>query len=220
MRARATSRKRGWCKRLAALLLGGALLTGFLAAPAEAAKTTHASAKPGKKKVHRPSKAHLKIKADLAKAKADDPAGGSELGAASFYGFGFHGRRVATGERFDARALTAASNRYPLGSWVAVRRLDSDRCVMVRINDRMHTHHRTRIIDLSRGAAQRLQMISAGVVLVRVLSLAQAPEEMSEAACLANFAAELPAPPVCENCDPTPGEQPALPAGTMPAEEG
>ena len=48
-------------------------------------------------------------------------------GSASYYGGDFHGRRTATGESFDARGFTAASNRFPLGSWVAVRRLDNSR---------------------------------------------------------------------------------------------
>ena len=89
-------------------------------------------------------------------------------GHASFYGQGFHGRRTATGERFDIRQFTGASNHFPLGSKVAVRRLDNDRCAVVLINDRMHARHRKRVIDVSRGVAEYLDMIRAGVVLVRV----------------------------------------------------
>lgn len=92
-------------------------------------------------------------------------------GIASFYGPGFHGRRTASGEIFDQRGFSAASNRFPLGTWVAVRRLDDDRCVVLRINDRMHPSHRRRIIDVSRGAAETLGMVNAGVVLVRVVPL-------------------------------------------------
>ena len=92
-------------------------------------------------------------------------------GSASYYGQGFHGRRTATGESFDARGFTAASNRFPLGSWVAVRRLDNSRCAIVQVNDRMHGRHRQRIIDVSRGVAEYLDMIRAGVVLVRVAPL-------------------------------------------------
>ena len=92
-------------------------------------------------------------------------------GSASFYGRDFHGRRTATGETFDLRGFTAASNRFPLGTWVAVRRLDNDRCAIVKINDRMHAKHRKRIIDVSRSVAEYLDMIRAGVVLVRVAPL-------------------------------------------------
>ena len=89
-------------------------------------------------------------------------------GSASYYGQDFHGRRTATGETFDTRGFTAASNRFPLGSWVAVRRLDNSRCAIVQVNDRMHARNRKRILDVSRGVAEYLDMIRAGVVLVRV----------------------------------------------------
>lgn len=89
-------------------------------------------------------------------------------GAASFYAYGFQGRRSASGERFDVKALTAATNHYPLGTELAVHRLDTGACVVVRVNDRMHAKHSRRIVDLSRAAAEQLRMISAGVVLVRI----------------------------------------------------
>ena len=52
-----------------------------------------------------------------------------------------------------------------------MRRLDNDRCAIVKVNDRMHAKHRKRIIDVSRGVAEYLDMIRAGVVLVRVAPL-------------------------------------------------
>ena len=107
-------------------------------------------------------------------------------GSASFYGAGFHGRRTATGETFDLRGFTAASNHFPLGSWVAVRRLDSDRCAIVKVNDRMHSRHKRRIIDVSRAVAEYLDMIRAGVVLVRVAPLKGGPR--NDRTCLASFA--------------------------------
>lgn len=108
------------------------------------------------------------------KLATHDPADGL-LGAASFYGYGFQGRRVASGERFDVRALTAASNRFPVGTWLAVNRLSNGRCVAVRVNDRMHASHRLRVVDLSRSAAEQLDMLRDGVVLVRVRALAHPP---------------------------------------------
>jgi len=113
-------------------------------------------------------------------------------GHASFYGHGFQGRRTATGERFDVRAFTGASNRFPLGTMVAVRRLDNDRCAIVKINDRMHAKHQRRVIDVSRGVADYLGMVSAGVILVRVAPLKAGWQGMGEGACLAAFEA----PPV------------------------
>lgn len=90
-------------------------------------------------------------------------------GRASFYSSSFHGRKTASGERYDHQTISAASSRFPLGTTVAVRRVLSARCIVVRINDRMG--HRSRVIDLSREAAVRLGMIDAGVTDVEVTPL-------------------------------------------------
>jgi rare lipoprotein A len=116
-------------------------------------------------------------------------------GSASFYGHGFQGRRTASGERFDVRDFTAASNHFPLGTLVAVRRLDSERCAIVKINDRM-AWHRRRIIDVSRGVAEYLDMIRAGVVLVRVAALKEEDAARDQAACHAAFEPEQ----ECDSC--------------------
>jgi rare lipoprotein A len=105
-------------------------------------------------------------------------------GRASFYSTAFHGRRTASGEAYQHHVISAASNRFPLGTVVAVRRVPSARCVVVRINDRMG--HRKRVIDLSREAAVRLGMIDAGVVDVEVTPL---PKFLvgHESACMLAF---------------------------------
>lgn len=105
-------------------------------------------------------------------------------GKASFYSKAFHGRKTASGERYNHDVISAASNRFPMGTLVAVRRVSSARCVVVRINDRMG--HRSRVIDLSREAAVRLGMIDAGVTEVDVVPL---PDYLigHEHACLLAF---------------------------------
>ena len=117
-------------------------------------------------------------------------------GLASFYGRGFQGRKTATGEIFDVKKFTAASNRFPLGSLVAVRRLDNDRCAVVKVNDRMHAKHRRRVIDVSRGAAEYLGMINAGVVMVRVAALNEGSAVNNAPACQSAFEPE----PPCVDC--------------------
>ena len=107
-------------------------------------------------------------------------------GQASFYGTGFQGHKTSTGEVFDAESFTAASNAFPLGMYVAVRRLDNDRCAIVKVNDRMHARHRRRIIDVSRSVAEYLDMLRAGVVLVRVAALKRG-KEAEAGACRAAF---------------------------------
>ncbi|MBC5764919.1 septal ring lytic transglycosylase RlpA family protein [Ramlibacter sp. GTP1] len=84
-----------------------------------------------------------------------------DRGVASWYGPRFHGRRTASGERFDMHALTAAHPTLPFGTVVRVENPDDGRSVEVRINDR-GPHIKQRIIDLSRAAARALGMLDAG----------------------------------------------------------
>jgi rare lipoprotein A len=86
-------------------------------------------------------------------------------GKASYYSRRLHGRLVATGEVFRNELLTAASNIFPLNSWLAVRRAGG-KCVVVRVNDRMHRRHRERIVDLFYAAAKHLGIIASGVAAV------------------------------------------------------
>ncbi len=100
-----------------------------------------------------------------------EKAGGfSERGVASWYGEDFHGRATASGEPYDMEALTAAHRVLPLGTRVRVRRLDAPGEVTVRINDR-GPFVRDRVIDLSRAAARRLDMIGRGTAPVEVEAL-------------------------------------------------
>lgn len=88
-------------------------------------------------------------------------------GYASYYGGKFHGRKTASGERFDKNALTAAHRSLTFGTWVQVRNLVNGRSVRVRINDR-GPFVRGRIIDVSYAAAKKLGMLRDGIVRVRV----------------------------------------------------
>jgi rare lipoprotein A len=82
-------------------------------------------------------------------------------GKASWYGPGFDGRRTASGERFDMNALTAAHRTLAFGTRVLVRNTQNGREVVVRINDR-GPHIRGRIIDLSKAAAEALDLLQMG----------------------------------------------------------
>lgn len=85
-----------------------------------------------------------------------------ERGQASWYGLRFHGRRTASGERYDQRALTAAHKTLPFGTLVRVRSLVTGKEIEVRVNDR-GPFARGRIIDVSRAAAEALGMTMLGV---------------------------------------------------------
>lgn len=90
-----------------------------------------------------------------------------EEGQATWYGPKHHGGPTASGERYNMHELTAAHRYLRMGTRVSVRNLRNGRSVIVRINDR-GPYGRGRIIDLSYAAAQKLDMIAAGVVPVRV----------------------------------------------------
>jgi rare lipoprotein A len=95
------------------------------------------------------------------------PIGWSETGVASWYGIPYDGRRAASGEIFDMRALTAAHRTLPFNTWLEVTNLDNGKRVDVRINDR-GPFVGGRIIDLSMGAADRIGMVGAGLAKVRL----------------------------------------------------
>ena len=90
-----------------------------------------------------------------------------QVGLASWYGPGFQGNPTASGERFDQNRLTAAHRDLPLGSTVTVTNLDNGRKVTVLINDR-GPYVGGRVIDLSKAAARRLDMVEDGVTEVRI----------------------------------------------------
>lgn len=91
----------------------------------------------------------------------------TQVGIASWYGKKFHGNTTANGERYDMYAMTAAHPTLPLPSYARVTRLDNNKSVIVRINDR-GPFIGQRIIDLSYAAAAKLDMIGPGKARVRV----------------------------------------------------
>lgn len=93
--------------------------------------------------------------------------GVSQTGIASWYGPGFHGKATASGEIYNQNDFTAAHQTLPLGTRVMVTNLENGRSTEVLINDR-GPFAKGRIIDLSRSAAQSIDMIGPGTALVRV----------------------------------------------------
>jgi rare lipoprotein A len=133
-------RSRGWC-------LGGLLIVATL--------VLLAAAKPA---------------VSAAGQRREDP-GAVQVGLASFYGPGFHGEETASGEIFDQREMVAAHRSLPLGSVVRVTNLENGRRVVLRVIDRGpygRNYRKGTIIDVSKGAAQRLGFIEDGLVRVRI----------------------------------------------------
>ncbi len=109
---------------------------------------------------------------DLAFAKsAESPldARAFQTGLATWYGDRLAGNKTASGEIFDPRRMTAAHRTLKLGTWIEVRRIDTGSTVRVRVNDRgPFGKERTRIVDLSRAAAEKIGMVRDGVVRVEI----------------------------------------------------
>ncbi|MEE8294746.1 MAG: septal ring lytic transglycosylase RlpA family protein [Sphingomonadales bacterium] len=88
-------------------------------------------------------------------------------GLASWYGKDFHGKATANGEKFDMNSLTAAHKTLPMPSYVRVTNLSNGRSLVLRVNDR-GPFVQSRILDVSRRAAQLLGFETKGIERVRV----------------------------------------------------
>ncbi|MBN2534672.1 MAG: septal ring lytic transglycosylase RlpA family protein [Spirochaetales bacterium] len=88
-----------------------------------------------------------------------------ETGYASWYGGKFHGRITANGEVYDMNKLTAAHKTLPFGTFVKVVNIDNGKSIVVKINDR-GPFVEGRIIDLSRAAAEKIDMLKTGIARV------------------------------------------------------
>lgn len=109
----------------------------------------------------------------------------SARGIASWYGKRFHGRKTASGERYDMYAFSAAHRTLPIPSYARVTNLKNGKSVVVRVNDR-GPFHKKRMLDLSYAAAVKLDFVNSGEASVlvervlpggRPLPPAPAPEE-------------------------------------------
>lgn len=90
-----------------------------------------------------------------------------QTGMASFYAKRATGSRTASGERLHHDSMTCAHRTHPFGTLLKVTNLDNDKQVVVRVNDR-GPFVRSRIIDLSWGAANEIGMIGKGIAKVNV----------------------------------------------------
>ena len=98
-----------------------------------------------------------------------------QLGVASWYGPGFHGRKTSSGERYDMNQFTAAHRTLPLNTQVLVTNRLNGESVILRINDRGPYVH-GRMIDLSLAAAKAIDMRDRGISPVEIRVLCQPAE--------------------------------------------
>lgn len=86
----------------------------------------------------------------------------AQCGGASWYGPGFHGKKTASGQRFNENAMTAAHKTLPFGTVVKVTNQKTGKSIKVTITDR-GPFAKGRIIDLSKVAAAKLGTKKGGV---------------------------------------------------------
>lgn len=113
-------------------------------------------------------------------------------GIASWYGPNFHGKLTANGETYDMNAYTAAHKTLPFNTVLQVDNVENGKSVMVRINDR-GPYSANRIIDLSRRAAEELDMIGSGTASVRLMLIREGdrPVDIQNISSRENFAIQL-----------------------------
>lgn len=90
-----------------------------------------------------------------------------QSGMASFYGHAHHGKKTASGERFNMYHLTAAHRKLPFGTKLLVSCKETGKSVVVTVNDR-GPYHGNRILDLSLGAAKQLGIDRKGVARIEI----------------------------------------------------
>jgi len=98
-------------------------------------------------------------------AGGDKPSGPTFSGNVSWYGPGFDGKKTASGEIFDMKKSTAAHLKLPFYTKVLVEDPRTGKSVVVKVNDR-GPYAKKRVMDLSKGAAQKLGTILGGVAFV------------------------------------------------------
>jgi rare lipoprotein A len=111
-----------------------------------------------------PIGASVRLTSFEAPISSDRMLAASQSGIASYYGGRHDGRRTSSGRIFDEHEMTAAHATLPFGTKVLVRLAGTDRSVVVTITDRLFSRHR--VIDLSKGAAERLGIVSEGLAQV------------------------------------------------------
>jgi rare lipoprotein A len=157
--------------RILVIFLMSLAFSGYVSSEDKDTKAAKKIAEKVKRKVEHTEKAEGKQ--DLVKDKVTVNKGNDgkpvveQVGEASFYGPGFHGKKTATGETFNQNEKTAAHPTLPLGTKATVTNLDNGTSVDVTINDR-GPYVKGRDIDLSKGAAKELGMTKDGIAPVKI----------------------------------------------------
>ena len=98
-------------------------------------------------------------------------------GIATYYSDAFQGRNTSCGEKYDYTLYTAAHASLPFQTLVKVTNLTNNISVIVKINDRCPNYY-NRILDLSKAAAKKLDIIASGIAKVKLEVITKADLNM------------------------------------------
>ena len=104
-----------------------------------------------------------------------------QVGRASWYGDWHHGKKTASGAKFDKNDMTAAHRTLPLGTEARVTNVENGRSVTVTVNDR-GPYKPGRVLDLSERAAKELGKKEKGLAQVKIEVMDDAPSSHLETA--------------------------------------
>jgi rare lipoprotein A len=102
-----------------------------------------------------------------------------EYGIVAYYADNLHGRKTASGEKYNKNEYTCAHKTYPFGTRLRVTRLDNDQSVIVRVNDR-GPFKEGHVVDISRAAALEIDLITKGKARVKVEPIDEVDDEDAE----------------------------------------
>jgi rare lipoprotein A len=162
---------------LNSLIRASSLLTAALATSVALAQT----AAPAPAAAPAPTAAPaIPAAAPKAEAKPAASASGDDAmtGKVAYYGAKFNGRKTASGERFNANAMTMAHKTLPFGTMVRVTNVKTKKSVVVRVNDRGPSTP-DRMGDLSRAAAVKVGAIKAGFAEVTLTKVGKSGKAMN-----------------------------------------
>lgn len=113
------------------------------------------------------------------KTNLNGNTGPIQKGLASWYGNKFHGRKTASGKKFNMYELSVAHPSLPFNSWVKITHVETGQSVFAQVTDR-GPYAKGRIIDLSKATAQAIGLLPKGVGLVEIQALPNKPESITE----------------------------------------
>ncbi len=92
----------------------------------------------------------------------------AQAATVTYYGDKFHGRKTASGERFNQNAMACASNSHKMGTLLEVTNVKNGKSVVCRVNDTGGFSKYGVSLDLSKGAFAKIATLRQGRAQVTI----------------------------------------------------